>query len=142
MVLFLKENLAPKGKILPQTKIEKIKFSLARYLESYQDDPGFDLVSGMCRLLNDEFNNSDGAPRLVNFIKVSQKDIVCWNDAFEDLLGFVSNLEPKYREQFSAEVCPHLENKRDIVKVNDYLDDDYSKISYLKELNKELEKVV
>ena len=142
MVLFLKENLAPKGKILPQTKIEKIKFSLARYLESYQDDPGFDLVSGMCRLLNDEFNNSDGAPRLVNFIKVSQKDIVYWNDAFEDLLGFVSNLEPKYREQFSAEVCPHLENKRDIVKVNDYLDDDYSKISYLKELNKELEKVV
>lgn len=141
MVSFLKENLAPKGKILQQTKIEKIKFSLARYLESYQDDPGFDLVSGMCRLLNDEFDNSDGAPRLVNFIKVSQKDIVYWNDAFEDLLGFVSNLEPKYREQFSAEVCPHLENKKDIVKVNDYLDDDYSAISYLKELNKELEKV-
>ena len=72
---------------------------------------------------------------------MSQIDIVYWNDAFEDLLEFVSNLEPKYREQFSAEVCPHLENKKDIVKVNDYLDDDYSAISYLKELNKELEKV-
>ncbi len=142
IVRFIKNTLAPDDKLLSQNKIEKIVFSLARYLETYQNNPAYDLMSGICRLITDEFNNADGAPRLVNFVQISQKDTNDWSTAFEDLLSFVSMLQPKYKDQFSAEVCPNLENRMDLVKVHEYLDDDFSAITYLEQYNKQLEKVV
>ena len=100
------------------------------------------IIKSAKALMNDEFENTDGAPRLVNFIQMSQKDNQHWDQAFENLLSFVSKLEPKYKDQFSAEVCPNLENRKDLVKVHEYLDDDFSAIAYLEEYNKQLERVI
>ena len=93
-------------------------------------------------MLLDEFDNTDGTPRLINFIKLSQKDKGHWDEALNGLLGFVSRLDSKYKDQFSAEVCPYLENRYDIVKVHEYLGDDFSAILYLDKFNSQLEKVV
>ena len=141
-IQFARRKIAPNNQINPITEIEKTQNVLARYLESQKDNPGLDLLSGMCRLVTNKFDDADGASRLVNFIKISQKDTDYWADAFEDLLKFVSKLEVKYKDQFSAEVCPYLENRLDLVKVHEYLNDDFSAIAYLEQYNKQLERVV
>ena len=41
--------------------------SLGRYLESYQNNPGLNLLSASCRSAIDDFNNSDGRPRFNSF---------------------------------------------------------------------------
>ena len=53
-------------------KIEKIQFSLARYLESYNNNPALDLMSGLCRLITNTFDDADGRSRLISYFNEFQ----------------------------------------------------------------------
>jgi len=50
------------GRIDKEGYIE-LKFKLQRFLESYRDNPGLNLISGFIRLVLNEFNDQDGRPR-------------------------------------------------------------------------------
>jgi ATP-dependent DNA helicase RecQ len=141
-VKIMESRFISDGNLVAQTKVERVQFSLARYLESNKNNPGLDLMSGMCRLLNDDFEDTDGAPRLQNFIKLAQNDKEIWSEAFPPLLEFVAILPAKKKELFSYEVCPLLESSEDLAMVHYHLGDDFSAMSYLDKFNERLEKVI
>jgi ATP-dependent DNA helicase RecQ len=47
----------------------ELKFKLQRFLESYRDNPGLNLISGFIRLVLNEFNDQDGRPRFESALK-------------------------------------------------------------------------
>jgi ATP-dependent DNA helicase RecQ len=57
------------GNLRTPKQLENLANSLSIQLESYQDNPGLNLLSGLLRLYRDDFENLDGRPRLEAFLK-------------------------------------------------------------------------
>jgi ATP-dependent DNA helicase RecQ len=57
-----------KGKIINKKELETLKDSLSRFLESYRSNIGLNLISGFIRLFLDDYQDTDGKPRLENAI--------------------------------------------------------------------------
>jgi ATP-dependent DNA helicase RecQ len=63
---------------------ESLRDNLSRFLESYMNNTGLDLISGLLRLMLNDFENADGANRLrssLNYVKSLE------NDAKKYILG-------------------------------------------------------
>lgn len=56
------------GILKAQEEIRNTGASIARYLESYQNNPGLNLLSAFCRAALGEFDDSDGRNRFKNYI--------------------------------------------------------------------------
>lgn len=134
--------LAPNKRLVNNREIQKIKDSLSRYLESERNNPSLDLLSGVIRLVTDDFHNADGKPRLESFIKISQEEEENWSKTFRKLCKFISNLDQSYKEQFSDAVGGLLENNSDLIMLHEILQDDSSAVIYLDRFNKKLEKIM
>lgn len=72
-----------KGKIINKKELETLKDSLSRFLESYRSNIGLNLISGFVRLFLDDYEDTDGKPRLENAISqlkdlfsVKEQDII------------------------------------------------------------------
>jgi ATP-dependent DNA helicase RecQ len=50
-------------------RLHEIRASLTRYLESYQYNTGLNFISGMVRLILEDFDNADGKARLASSLK-------------------------------------------------------------------------
>ena len=99
-------------------------------------------MSGVIRLVTDDFHNADGKPRLESFIKISQEEEENWSKTFRKLCKFISNLDQSYKEQFSDAVGGLLENNSDLIILHEILQDDSSAVIYLDRFNKKLEKIM
>ena len=119
--------------------VERIQSSLARYLESYQDNPGLNLLSGLCRLITDSFEDMDGSSRLVSYLKLAQLNIEEWDTCFETLLKFIKLLPKEKVDLFANTVMPHLSNSVDLAIMHELLDHSSSGIAYLETVNARLE---
>ena len=56
---------------------ESLRDNLSRFLESYRNNTGLDLISGLLRLMLDDFDNADGANRLrssLSYVKSLESD--------------------------------------------------------------------
>ena len=51
------------------SEVEKIKYRVSRYLESYNNNPALNFISGMVRLRLNEYDDPDGRPRLEDALK-------------------------------------------------------------------------
>ena len=56
------------GNLKESDQINANGASIARYLESYQNNPGLNLLSAFSRAALGEFNDSDGRDRFINYI--------------------------------------------------------------------------
>lgn len=63
------ENNKQSNKIINREQIQSLLANLSRFLESYQYNVGLDLVSGLLRLLLNDFENSDGRSRFDSSLK-------------------------------------------------------------------------
>ncbi len=54
----------PNGEFINKNDAEEIKGSLTRLLESYRYNTGLNFISGMIRLMLNDFENQDGRPRM------------------------------------------------------------------------------
>ena len=58
------ENNKLTDSFITKRQQESLRDNLSRFLESYMQNTGLDLISGLLRLLLDDFKNADGANRL------------------------------------------------------------------------------
>lgn len=73
----------PNGKLKSSQSVEELFGSVLRFLESYPANAGLDLLSAVCRSLNNEFENADGRPRMEQFLsalKSGKAFSVGWNN--------------------------------------------------------------
>ena len=138
---YLKEILIKDDKLISNEQVKELIFILARFLESYQNNPWLNLLSSMCRLITKSFDNPDGKVRLYNFITEAKKSSHNWSVTLENLLDFAKVLNDEDKLVLSEVLEPHLENDEELIMLHKYLQDDYSAIKYLEKFNKRLEKV-
>ena len=113
---------------------------LARFLESYQNNPWLNLLSSICRLINNSFDDPDGKIRFNNFIQEAKKNKLDWNKTLHNLLNFAKILQNKHKNIFSENLEPYLETTDELILLHKYLQDNHSAIKYLQSFNKRLEK--
>lgn len=65
---------AIKDNRLKNEKYRNLQDAVSRFLESYQNNVGLNFVSGLIRLVLDDFNNSDGEPRFKEAFKSIKND--------------------------------------------------------------------
>lgn len=63
-VFYQIEDNKGNDKFITRRQQESLKDNLSRFLESYMNNIGLDLISGLIRLTLDDFDNADGAKRL------------------------------------------------------------------------------
>lgn len=62
------------GELKPVEVIESMVSSISRYLETYQNNPGLNLLSAVCRALLDDFDNADGRNRLNAYLNTAMEN--------------------------------------------------------------------
>jgi ATP-dependent DNA helicase RecQ len=56
------------GNLKSKVQVDELFGSVLRYLESYPTNIGLDLLSAICRLIRDDFENSDGRNRMERYL--------------------------------------------------------------------------
>ena len=86
---------------------ESLRDNLSRFLESYMSNVGLDLISGLVRLMLDDFDNTDGSRRLrssLNQIKSQQPE--ARKRILKGLLWVGSHLKESQKTILSEELVP------------------------------------
>ena len=77
--ILYKEDDNNTNTLIDKSKISEIKDQLSRFLESYENNTGLNVISGIIRLLLNNYDDSDGRKRfekgLKNIIEYEQNDI-------------------------------------------------------------------
>ncbi|MDC1537329.1 hypothetical protein N8452_01560, partial [Schleiferiaceae bacterium] len=71
------ENNKLTNSFITRRQQESLRDNLSRFLESYRNNTGLDLISGLLRLMLDDFDNADGANRLrssLSYVKSLESD--------------------------------------------------------------------
>jgi ATP-dependent DNA helicase RecQ len=68
-VFYQIDNNIVTDKFITKRQQESLRDNLSRFLESYMYNTGLDLISGLLRLLLDDYNNADGRDRLESSLK-------------------------------------------------------------------------
>ena len=114
---------------------------MARYLESYENNPWLDLLSSTCRLITKSFDDPDGKARLDRFISEAKKNSENWKITLDNLLKFAQILKNDEKLLLSQSIEPYLEETDELILLHKYLQDDHSALTYLDKINKRLENV-
>jgi hypothetical protein len=114
------------GRLLSKDKVIRVLGSLARFLESYRDSPGLNLLSGLGRLVTDDFENADGAPRFESTLVRAKADKKFWNVFLEKLCEFGSLLPSNQRNELSEQICSVTRDRDELIYVHEQLEDDTS----------------
>ena len=138
----LSEFLLKDGKLISVDKIQKLQFSLARYLETYQNNPWLNLLSGVCRLITGSFDDEDGETRLKNYIEASKKNNFSWENSLINLLRFIAKIDQEKKEIFSKTIEKYIDGVSQLKIVHNYLNDDYSAALFIKSMNTRLAKFI
>jgi len=124
------------------TSVEKLQFPLSRYLESFQNNPWLDLVSGISRLITGKFNDVDGKKRLEGYVTNVKNDPKNWNNFLINLFKFVAKLEKNHKEIFSETMESYLNGINELKLMHNYLVDDHSALVFLGKMNNRLNKAI
>ena len=139
--IFLNNFLKKDQNLIPTDDAKDLIFILARYLESYENNPWLDLLSSMCRLITNSFDDPDGKIRLYHFISEAKKNSENWKVTLENFLNFAKILKNDEKLLLSQSIEPYLEDLDELILLHKYLQDDHSALTYLDKINKRLEKV-
>lgn len=120
--IFLEED-----KLIDQEKLTQLKDQLSRFLESYMAHPGLDMISGVVRLLLDDFENADGASRLYSAIsKIKNNSEFDQAEVLAHLIGLVQQFDKKKKAKISKILLRHFDSLDFKINLYDQLEDDYS----------------
>lgn len=121
------EIFLEKDKLIDQAKLIQLKDQLSRFLESYMAHPGLDMISGIVRLLLDDFENADGAPRLSSSIsKIKNNSEFDKDEVLAHLIGLVQQFDKKKKAKISKILFRHFDSLDFKINLYDQFEDDYS----------------
>lgn len=86
---------------------ESLRDNLSRFLESYMSNVGLDLISGLVRLILDDFDNTDGSRRLRSSLnQIKSQELVVRKRILKGLLWVGSHLKENQKTILSEELVP------------------------------------
>jgi ATP-dependent DNA helicase RecQ len=138
----LKAMLLDKDKVIEKEKVNNIIFTITRFLESYRSNPWLDLLSSMCRLITDSFDDPDGKVRLYKFVEDAKENEGNWRETLTGLLEFAQYLSLLEREELSKVLCAFINDQDELFLVHKYLGDNYSALIFMSKINKRIRKIL
>lgn len=113
------------GKLIDKSDIQGLKSGISRYLESFRYNTGLNFLSGIIRLVEDDFNNTDGRDRLDSaFEKIMTLNEEDKKDILDNSLQIAKLLDEKNKYYLSEVICKYYKN--DIANIYKSLEDNNS----------------
>lgn len=98
-----------KDENLKREKYRSLQDKTSRFLESYQNNMGLNFVSGLVRLVLDDFEDLDGRPRLERAFEDIKKEKEFSKEEQEEILIKLAKLGSHFEESQRAKICVLIE---------------------------------
>lgn len=135
-----KKNITEK--FISLEKQESLRDNLSRFIESYRYNVGLDLISGLIRLLLNDYDNADGRNRFESAMKEAVKfDNDKFDFVFENIISLGKEVSESNKEKLSQSIHKYIENQALSLKLAIELGDTFSKTKYIEIVNKKLETI-
>ena len=123
---------------------ENMKSALSRFLESYRNNTGLDMVSGLLRLLLDDYENTDGRIRLESALERIQnqnyeKDKI--DLIIKRILEIGKKMNDKNKALLAKSLYKYFDDVELLHRLQETLDDSYSRTILLQKANNRLKTV-
>ncbi|WP_422449541.1 MULTISPECIES: RecQ family ATP-dependent DNA helicase [unclassified Endozoicomonas] len=128
-------------KLISAKEAQTLQGSLSRFLESYHNSPGLDLLSGLLRLLLNQFDDADGAPRLKRFLEQTKHHESLWETSLSRFALITDQLTSVQRNQLSEVVCGQVNDPKEFIAIHEALKDEHSALTYLKNFTHRLNRI-
>jgi ATP-dependent DNA helicase RecQ len=114
-------------KFITRRQQESLRDNLSRFLESYMQNTGLDLISGFLRLLLDDYENADGRNRLESSLEqishFEQQDI---DFILEQILKIGKELNTKNKNFLAESLYKHFSTYEYLMLISKSLGDQFS----------------
>lgn len=102
--------------------------ALSRFLESYMQNTGLDFISGILRLMTDNYDNNDGRARFESSLnQISKLPHESLTNIIDNLYLVAKTFNLKHRNLLSESIIKILTPDKDfLIQLNNQLKDDYS----------------
>ena len=129
------------GNLVSEDKINNLNATILRYLESYQNNPGVNLLSALLRLQKNEFSNADGKQRfelfLDNFQTFSE-----FEPMLPELIKLISQFKPEVQEDGFDIIFDRFPNLKLANLVLDFAESNRAEKIVLEDVNRRLEALI
>ena len=130
------------SKFITRKQQESLRSNLSRFLESYMQNTGLDLISGFVRLLLDDYSNADGRDRL----ETSLKQIQHYEPADKEfiivqILKIGQKLSNNNKSYLAESLYKFFNSQEFLLRINKSLDDSFSRITLVEQANKRLKTI-
>lgn len=142
-IFYQVENNAISNKILNWEQRQSLLANLSRFLESYEYNTGLDFISGVLRLLIDDFENTDGRERFESSFKdIIKYDHVDFELILNKLLEVGAHLSNGSKNELAISLHSFFPDNQNILKkIQQALGDDYTTKILLIDLTKRITKL-
>lgn len=114
-------------KFITSRQQESLRDNLSRFLESYMQNTGLDLISGFLRLLLDDYDNADGRNRLESSLEqISHFDQQDIDFILEQILKIGKELSTKNKNLLAESLYKHFNSYEYLMLISKALGDQFS----------------
>ncbi len=142
-VFYQAENNVVSHKLINWEQRQSLVANLSRVLETYQYNTGLDFISGLLRLLIDDFNNADGKNRFeTSFSQIKKFEKESFDFIFENLLIIGSNMSLGSKNELASTLLTFFQNDTIVLrKIQNALNDEFTTEMLLPNLTLRITKI-
>jgi ATP-dependent DNA helicase RecQ len=142
-ILFKSVNGKITEELISKQKRQQLKDQLSRFLESYINNSGLNFISGILRLYENEFNDQDGKPRLINSLEYikSKFDNNEQNKFIDNIINISKEMNDNQKNELVKVLYQVFKNQTLLLKLNKNFNDKYSQYLILKDNLNTLKKI-
>ena len=121
---------------------ESLRDNLSRFLESYMHNTGLDLISGLVRLLLDDYGNSDGRDRLetsleqIQHYESADKEFIV-----EQILKIGQELSNNNKSYLAESLYKFFNSQEFLLRISKSLGDSFSMATLVEQANNRLKTI-
>lgn len=121
---------------------ESLRDNLSRFLESYMHNTGLDLISGLVRLLLDDYGNSDGRDRLetsleqIQHYESTEKEFIV-----EQILKIGQELSNNNKSYLAESLYKFFTSQEFLLRISKSLGDSFSMATLVEQANNRLKTI-
>ncbi len=142
-VFFEEDEFANQTALISKEKAIGLKDQLARFLESYKDNPSLNYISGILRLIADQFEDADGERRMASALeRISSYELGEIETLVRSTVQLAPLLSEGGRAQFSEIFFKYIPNEDLLEIINEGFGDEYSYKVLLGPLEERLSAVI
>lgn len=129
--------------LISKQKRQQLKDQLSRFLESYINNSGLNFISGILRLYENEFDDQDGKPRLINSLEYikSKFDNDEQNKFIDNIINISKEMNDYQKNELVKVIHQVFKSKTLLLKLNNNFNDKYSQYLILQDNLNTLKKI-